>query len=171
MNDRLIKWAAVLLSALPVVAWGLSTDSDQPMVIEADSAELDDRSGVSTYQGNVRIVQGTMELTGDKLTVHMENDRVNRVLVDGSPATYKQRPDGKTQDVNASARHMEYYTDPEKVTLENDARVEQNGDTLSGERIIYDIAKNQVSADGGSKPDRRVRITLQPKNKKTPTEK
>jgi len=166
MKVALIEWTALLLVTLPGLAWSLSTDSSQPMVIEADSAELDDRSGVSTYHGNVKIVQGTMELTGDRLEVHVENDRVTKVVVDGAPATYKQRPDGKTQDVNARSNHMEYYAEPAKVILEKEAHVEQNGDTLSGDRVVYDIANNQVSADGGSKPDQRVRITLQPKNKK-----
>jgi lipopolysaccharide export system protein LptA len=167
MNRRLIdNGIALLLAVLAPTAWGLSTDTDQPMVIEADSAELDDRSGISTYKGNVRIEQGSMTLTGDRLTVHIEDDRVTRVIVDGSPATYKQRPDGKDRDIRAESRHMEYFTDPEKVLLEEQARVEQDGDTLSGERIVYDVATDQVSADGGSKPDQRVRITLQPKKKK-----
>lgn len=165
MKLRLINWSAVLLAALPAIGWGLSTDTEQPMVIEADSAELDDRTGISTYKGSVKVVQGSMALTGDALSVHIEDDRVVRVVVDGSPATYKQRPDGKDRDINARARHMEYFTDPEKVVLEQDARVEQEGNTLTSERIIYDVTTNQVTAEGGSKPDQRVIITLQPKKK------
>lgn len=160
---------SLVVPLLPVSAWGLSTDGDQPMVIEADSAELDDRSGISVYKGNVKVVQGTMVLTGETLTVHIKDDSVDKVIVEGSPATYKQRPDGKQQDINARSGHMEYYTDPQKVILEKDAQVEQDGDVLRSERIVYDVATNQVTANGGNDPEQRVRITLQPKNKKNQT--
>lgn len=150
---------------LPMRAWALSTDRDQPMTIEADRVELDDAKGISTYHGNVKVTQGTLVLTGDLMTVHSKGNDVQKVIMLGNPATYRQRPDGKDQDVRAKSERMEYYTDPERVILLKQAEVLQRGDILRSERIEYDVARDHVNA-GTSKPDERVRITIQPRSRK-----
>ncbi len=152
------------LTVLPGASLALSADKNQPMLIEADSAELDDKQGISTYTGNVKVTQGTLVLTGSTMTVHNVDDDISKVIVTGSPATYKQRPDGKQEDVNAKAQLMEYFKSPEKIILTTEAVVEQGGDVLRSDRIVYNISNDQVTA-GGSNPGQRVRITLQPKKK------
>jgi len=162
-----LGYLAVLAGALlpPLQAWALSSDRDQPMTIEADRVELDDAKGISTYHGNVKVVQGTLVLTGELMTVHNKGNDVHKVIMLGNPATYRQRPDGKDQDVRAKAQRMEYYTDPERVILLKQAEVLQRGDVLRSERIEYDVASDQVNA-GTSRPDERVRITIQPRSRK-----
>lgn len=166
MNSALIyRLILLVLAALPGSSMALTEDKNKPMLIEADSAELDDKKGISIYRGNVKVTQGTLLLTGTTMTVYNEGDDINKVVVTGSPATYRQRPDGKEKDVNAKAQLMEYHKSPEKVVLTTEAEVEQNGDILRSDRIVYDISNDQVTA-GGNDPGKRVRITLQPKNKK-----
>ena len=164
MTQALIKPVSLLLALLPQAGLALSTDSNQPMLIEANSAELDDKNGVSIYRGNVKVTQGTLVLTGETMTVYNSGNDISKVIMEGEPATYRQRPDGKEQDINASARKMEYFKNPDKVILTTDAKVEQEGDILRSEHIVYDIDNDQVTA-GGNNPSHRVRITLQPKNK------
>ena len=67
--------------------------------------------------------------------------------------------------MRAKSERMEYYTDPERVILLKQAEVLQRGDILRSERIEYDVARDQVNA-GTSKPDERVRITIQPRSRK-----
>jgi len=156
-----------LIVALATPSWclALSSDRSQPMMIEADRVELDDATGVSIYTGNVKVTQGTLVLTGDRMTVHNQGDDVEKVLMDGTPATYKQRPDGKEHDVHAKSKRMEYYTDPERIILLEQAEVDQAGDVLRSERIVYDVVKDQVNA-GTDQPNERVIITIQPRPKK-----
>ncbi len=166
-------WKRGLLLALiliPANSWALSSDREQPMLIEADRAELDDARGISIYRGNVKVTQGTLVLTGDIMTVYNKGDDVEKVIMEGKPATYRQRPDNKDKDVRAKALHMEYFTNPEKIILTKQAEVVQEGDVLSSERIEYDVPTDKVNA-GTDQPDERVRITIQPKpgkEKKTP---
>jgi len=42
-----------------------SDDNEQPLHITADTAELNDKTGISIYRGNVRMVQGTTIITGE----------------------------------------------------------------------------------------------------------
>ena len=152
----------IVLSAWPMLGWGLSSDRQQPMLIEADRVELDDAKGISVYRGRVKVTQGTLMLTGETMTVYTKDNDVEKVVMEGAPATYQQRPDNKDQDVHAKALRMEYYTDPEHIILLKQAEVEQQGDVLRSERIEYDVAKDQVTA-GTDQPDERVRITIQPR--------
>ncbi|HBB78519.1 MAG TPA: lipopolysaccharide transport periplasmic protein LptA, partial [Pseudomonas sp.] len=50
-------------------AWALPEDRNQPIRIQADTAELDDNQGVAVYRGDVVITQGTMIITGDTVTI------------------------------------------------------------------------------------------------------
>jgi lipopolysaccharide export system protein LptA len=104
------------------------------------------------------------------MTVYNKGNDVEKVIMEGQPATYQQRPDNKDKDVRARALHMEYYTSPEKIILIKQAEVEQEGDVLRSERIEYDVPTDKVNA-GTDQPNERVRITIQPrpgKEKKTP---
>ncbi len=165
MNNWLKSELILMLCLLPSLGWALSTDRDQPMLIEADRAELNDTEGVSVYRGNVKVTQGTLMLTGETMTVYNKEDEVDKVVMDGTPATYKQRPDNKDKDVRAKALRMEYTTNPEYIILLRQAEVEQEGDTLHSERIEYDVANDKVNA-GTDKPSDRVRILIQPKTDK-----
>lgn len=146
----------------------LSSDRQQPMLIEADVAEIDDANGISVYRGQVKVTQGTLVLTGDEMTVINKDGDVDKVIMTGTPATYRQRPDNKDKDVFAKALRMEYYMRPEHVILLGKAEVEQDGDTMHSERIEYDIVKDLVNA-GTRKPNERVQIVIQPKPRETPT--
>ena len=151
---------ALLLGWSPLAS-ALSTDRQQPAYIEADRAELDDRTGVSIYIGNVRITQGSMRLTADRLTVHSEDGEIVKAHAVGSPATFRQRPDGKDTDVEAEALEMDYLAREGRIVLMKKAEVRQDGDRFRSERIVYDLERDQVNAGGGGND--RVRIILQPR--------
>jgi len=168
MTRFISAWLWLAVGLVPAAGWALSTDRDQPMSIEADRVELNDGKGISTYHGNVKVTQGTLELTGDTMTVYNKGNKVEKVIMEGKqgkPATYKQRPDNKDQDVRAKALRMEYFTDPEYIVLQKQAEVEQEGDRLRSERIEYDVARDKVNA-GTNQPNERVRITIQPRPEK-----
>jgi len=150
------------ITGLPNLAAALSSDRNQPMNIEADRANIDDKRGISVYQGNVKITQGSLLLTADELTVTTRNGDIINAVATGQPATYRQQPDNKPQAIDAEALRIEYLADQQKVILLQKAKVQQGGDTFLSDRIHYDIAQDKVNAGDGSSGD-RVRITIQPK--------
>ena len=85
------------LSSLTVLSFplfGLSTDFEQPIEIEADFAELDDQAGTTVYIGNVVLVQGSIVMTGDKLTATFTPERdLEEAILEGRLATFRQTPD------------------------------------------------------------------------------
>ncbi|MDV3237735.1 MAG: lipopolysaccharide transport periplasmic protein LptA [Gammaproteobacteria bacterium] len=169
MHPSTVSIVPLLLTVLfPASAVALSSDRQQPMHIEADRADLDDQKGISVYRGNVVITQGTLRLTADELTVYTRDGEVTKAFSTGAPATYRQRPDGKDQDVEAQSLRMEYYAGEEKIILLQKAEVKQAGDTFRSDKIIYDIARDHVNAGTGT-PGDRVRITIQPKRQEEGT--
>ncbi|NIP73863.1 MAG: lipopolysaccharide transport periplasmic protein LptA [Gammaproteobacteria bacterium] len=147
---------------VPGAGWALSSDRTQPMHIEADEVTIDDKKQVSIYKGDVVVTQGTLRITADKLTVYAHQGDVQRMVAVGRPATYRQRPDDKDQDVKAEALTMEYLADREVVILTDQAKLWQGPNTFASERIVYRLDRDQVDA-GRKAGGERVRITIQPK--------
>ncbi len=170
-------WVLVFFSLLySVEVLALASDRNQPIELEADTADIDDLKGISIYTGNVILVQGSMVIKAHKLTLY--NDEKKELIkavaqgTKGKLATFKQRPEGKDKDFRARASTMIYYLKKDKIHLIKNAFVWQGGDTFSGDIIIYDtkretvIAKSKKGKDGQPlKSSGRVKVTIQPKNK------
>jgi lipopolysaccharide export system protein LptA len=161
MNRANKHWLLLLCLCLPLPAWALSSDREQPMHIESDRAELDEQKGISLYIGNVRVTQGTLVLTGDHMTVYQDGANLERIILLGRPATYRQRPDGKDEDMRAEALRMEYFADPERVILIDQAVAWQGENSFRSDRIVYEVAQDRVL--GGDTEGGRVHIILQPR--------
>lgn len=156
--------ALLLLAGAAAHALALPTDRNQPIEIEADSAERDDARGVSVYQGNVVYTQGTIRLEADEVRIFEDGTRrVVRVEAEGSPVRFKQRIEGHDEDMRAQARRMDYFVEPERLVLQIDAHVWRLDTELSAEVINYDPVRDVVNAERGAADSGRVRIIIQPR--------
>ncbi len=160
----------------PVMA--LTSDADKPIEIEADYFELDDQKGETIYKGNVIMTQGSMRMTGDKLTAYYNEEQgLDKAFLDGNLATFRQRRDGSDEYTEAEARRLEYYPGTETLLLKTRAKVTQGKRMFSGDRIEVDIRNSVVKArgadtrarpgkKGAGKSGGRVKIVIPPKKKK-----
>ncbi|MGE0385706.1 MAG: lipopolysaccharide transport periplasmic protein LptA [Gammaproteobacteria bacterium] len=164
---------ALLAAAVPALA--LSTDKDQPVEIEADYAELDDLHGVTIYKGSVVVIQGSMRMTGDLLTVDYDDaNQIDTAVLNGRPARFHQKPDTGEQTDGEGAR-IEYHAKQSLMLLIKDARLTQGGKLLSGHRISYDTERGIVTARRapgetaapGTTPGTpgRIKVIIPPKKK------
>ena len=168
MKRRNVKAALFLLGiGLTGGAHALSSDQEQPLNIDADTVEINDKTGVSVYTGNVIATQGTLVLNADIVTIYSPQRELDKVIAEGNPARYKQRPDNKDEDVRAKAQRMEYYAAQEKLILLEGGHLWQGQDEFSGNRIEYDTRRDVVNASMSSSGKERVRIIMQPRKKDT----
>jgi lipopolysaccharide export system protein LptA len=152
-----------MLLAVPVGA--LPEDADQPIHIRADTAEIDQQSERVIYRGSVRVDQGTLRVTADTMTIEYEDQKVVRIIAVGAPAHYQQQLESDEGQVKADALTIIYHTRDERIDLKGNANLEQEGSTLAGDLIVYDIVAGRVDASAeSSKP---VRMVLQPAATKT----
>jgi lipopolysaccharide export system protein LptA len=159
---------ALLLPGLlwAAAATALESDRNETIQIEADKATLDDQ-GNSIYEGNVYLHQGTLQLHGSRVSLTLNNKRIERITLDGNPATFSQRPDGADTDQQAEAGHIEYLTANQHLLLQNNAVVRQSGrEEFRSARIDVNLRDNTVQA-GGEGTGNRVHITLQPEKPAT----
>ena len=153
----------------------LATDSQQPIEIQADFAELDDKEGKTIYIGNVVVIQGSIKMTGDKLKVNFSEERdLEEVYIEGRPAYFKQTPDSG-EDVEGEGLRIEYHAQKNLLHLIQKARLTQGKRLFEGDRINYDTAKSVITARAAPKrpdstgkpaPRDRVRIIIPPKKQK-----
>jgi lipopolysaccharide export system protein LptA len=167
-SSRIKALLACLLlgtALLPSSAPALDADREQPITIEADQASLNDKTGFSVYTGNVKLQQGTLIFTGNRMTVQLTDKKLDTIILTGTPATYVQRPEGKPHDQHAEAGVIEYYAIDERVVLLDKARIWETGDEeFRSERIVFNLKSDTVDAGGGGDSG-RVHITIQPKDK------
>ena len=64
----------ILVLGYPLLCNALESDSQQPLFIEADGADISETTGVSIYTGNVVISQGSIRLSADKVTVTQQGE-------------------------------------------------------------------------------------------------
>ena len=171
--------AGVLLASA-VHVHALSTDSGQPITIQADRAEHDDAARTTIYRGDVVIDHGSLHILGDTVTIRFDGeDEVAKITAVGVPAHFRQLPDGDTNHRKAWAKRMEYFPEQDLIVLLGEARYEkEDGSRVQAARLVYDLlnARFKALADGrnpegsagsgdratGRKPE-RVRLKIQPK--------
>lgn len=156
--------ALISLAQQPVLA--LSTDQKQAIEIEADKGELDDARNINTYTGDVIVTQGSIRITGDKMTVHYnKKNEIEVLVVEGNPATYRQLPDSSKVYDEAQAKRMEYHKRENLVILKDNAVVKQESGSLRSDRIEYDTAQSRVKAFSepagkGNKSGKKDRVKI-----------
>ena len=156
--ERLVLLLAWLLFAPAVPA--LSSDREQPIQIEADRLEIDEARGTSHYQGAVVLRQGSLRLEADSLMLYSQDRRLRRVIAEGQPARFRQRPDGAKQAIEAEARRIEYTTDDGLLVFSGAAELRQGGNRFRGQRIEYDSRTERVRASGDDNAEGRGRIQV-----------
>jgi lipopolysaccharide export system protein LptA len=156
--------ALLLLLCLPaVIAHALPDDRDQPIHITADKALRDEVKGVTIYSGSVLLVQGSMELDADKLTIYHTTDAADEIIAEGRPAKMRQQPELDKGIVHAHARVITYFKSQERVHLQTDARIEQEGAVVEGDAIDYFIVKQLITAESDkTQEDNKVVVVIPP---------
>lgn len=152
----------LLLLPLPLAAEQPAPERPVPVTIEADRMELNQKLGTSHYQGGVVLVQGTLEIRAEHITLYSVEKRLQRALAEGNPATLLQQGEEGEGAIRAEATSMEYLPQSRAIQLSGKARLWRDGNEFSGEQINYDLNQQLVRATGATQGDGRVRVLLQP---------
>ncbi len=139
-----------LLAGMSGPAHALKSDKDQPATIDADNIDMDFKTGKRTYSGNVHIEQGSMRLKANKVVVMMRDGAITNAIAYGNPAVFRQRPDGKKEDVIGRSRKMELDYPTNTVHMYGGASLTQGRDTTRGASIHYNMTSDRLKIEGGT---------------------
>ncbi|MGK0500362.1 MAG: lipopolysaccharide export system protein LptA [Oceanicoccus sp.] len=162
INKLQIQLSTALFAALlPLTAVALPEDSSQPINIQSDRASQKTlaNSELIEYFGNVVMTQGSLKITGDHIIINSKQRQVTKIIATGQPAVFEQQSDPAKSPIRASANKLNYKLKTDTVILTKNASIVQDGTTVSGDRIEYNIAAEQVKAEGGNE---RVTMILTP---------
>jgi len=163
MNARRALLVALALLVRPVPLAALEDDERQPLHIEADAVELDERQAQSLYVGNVDVRQGSMRILADEVLVHHRPDRrPSKIVAVGNPARYSQRVEGEPNEVRGRAQRMEYDAERDEIAFIDQAVLTQGQDSFSSDRIVYHRASARVRAGASAQGRERVKIVIHP---------
>ena len=141
----------IVFASLPMLGYALDSDRFQPATLDADDFELDFKTGVRTYRGNVVYRQGSIKINCDELTTYFNDDgELDKGICKGRPGKFRQRPEGADEDVVGEARTITMDQINELIILQSRADVVQGGNRITGKLITYDMKTEKVRVNSGS---------------------
>ncbi|MBF0265002.1 MAG: lipopolysaccharide transport periplasmic protein LptA [Gammaproteobacteria bacterium] len=170
-----IKLILLFYLCITNIAHALDSDKNQPISLNADSADINDLKGISIFTGNVILTQGSLTLKANKLTaIYDKSRKIHKIIAEtdknsNTPASIKQLPEGKNEYIQAQANTINYLIKNGKIRLLGKASFWQENSVFRGEIIDYDIDKAMLKAIGnpigkqGTTEKERVHVTFDPK--------
>ena len=131
--------------------------SNAPIVIDSDRMEAFKRDGLVVFTGSVIAKQENSVQTADRMEVYLDDkgERVLRIISTGNVKIV-------TEDCRTgTARRAEYYDDDQRLLLIGDAKVWQEDNVVTGERIVMHLADDRSEVEAG--PQGRVKSVFYPK--------
>jgi lipopolysaccharide export system protein LptA len=131
--------------------------SNSPIVIDSDRMEAFKKEGLVIFTGNVIAKQDNSVQTADRMEVYLDDkgERVLRIVSTGNVKIV-------TEDCRTgTAKRAEYYDDDQKLLLIGDAKVWQEDNVVTGERVVMYLADDRSEVEAG--PQGRVKSVFYPK--------
>jgi len=131
----------------PAYAAKQSKAKQHTIDIQANYLLLDEQKGISIYKGKVLFTKDTLVIKADTVTLYYDGEKLTKAEILGSPADVRHEPDNEDK-VHSQANEMEYFVAEEKLTLKEQAFVDQGSRHFSGEYIEYDTRQRIITAAG-----------------------
>ncbi len=153
-------------------------DRDKPMHLEANRVIVDDARQISSFEGRVQLIQGTLLIQSDKIVVSEDAQGFQHMTATGRPVKFRQRYEGSDDFAEGYGERIEYDTRNDTVDFFEQARVKRGQDEVSGAHITYstrtevfEVRGDPASANDEYSPNSRAHAVIQPKNNKSATKK
>ena len=141
----------VLAQAAQIDLGGMSQNTSAPVSVDADRLSVDQATGVATFNGNVRVVQGDLRLAADQVRVEYgEAQGEIRTLHAEGHVTLANA------DIAAEAEKAAYTIESGLIEMTGNVLLTQGQSTIAGQKLTIDAAAGTGRMEG------RVQTTFQP---------
>ncbi|MGC9120842.1 MAG: lipopolysaccharide transport periplasmic protein LptA [Sulfurihydrogenibium sp.] len=128
----------------------------EPIVINADKLEYNNKERLAIYSGNVDVKKGNFNLKADIVKIYLDDKGdVSKIYAIGNVYFQKENKWGKSKE-------GEYYKDKNLIILKGNAEVHQDDNVVEGDEIQYYVDEERAIAISKSN---RVRSVIFPKEK------
>ena len=168
--------STLLLMVPPMPAQAERADREKPVQLEADRLSIDDLKKVQILEGNVVLIQGTLQIRTNRLVVTQDADGFQKGTATGGTdglARFRQKREGQDDFIEGEAERIEYDARAEKSEFFNRAWVKSGLDEVRGPYISYDALNEKYLVTTGAGTTKtatgaaqaRVRAIIQPRGK------
>jgi len=155
---------ALTLLLISPATLALQSDANQPINIEADRAEHHEQSGTTIYNGSVIIIQGTMRINADQVTIYTTAPNTQKIVSIGRPAHIQQQINPNEKLMLGQANIINYDSNTGDVDLRQNAQITKpDGSQLKGDNIQYNLSSQEMTA---ASEKGRVHMVIPPKTPK-----
>ncbi|MFV0575195.1 MAG: lipopolysaccharide transport periplasmic protein LptA [Vibrio sp.] len=158
---KLANLSLLLCMLIPAASWALTSDKEQPIYIDSDQQDLDMNTNKVIFTGNVKLTQGSILVTADKIIAFRDGKtgKLTEIQGYGKPTHFQQKTDdGKL--MKGQGNKAVYTVSTDLLVLTDDAEVHQDGSNVKGKVITYHMGTQKLTADGGS--GKRVSTVILP---------
>ena len=99
--------------------------------------------------------------------VYTNKEGLIKIEAFGTPAQFSQQENEENPTIHAYGNTIIYTRANERLTLIDNAKLEQGKNTFRGKEIIYNTVSRIVTAQGGKDKADRVEVIVHPIKKET----
>src|SRR5262245_11433691 len=144
-SERAVRRLAASVGALlagalfaGVLAWpgtparAEKADRDKPVNLEADRVTVDDAKQLATFEGNVVMTQGTLQIRGDRMEIRQDKEGFKYGTTWGNLAYFRTKREGVEEYIEGWAERIEYDGRADKTQMFNRAMMKRTEDEVRG---------------------------------------
>ena len=143
-------------------AIALDSDKNAPVTINAETTNIDFRTGKRTLTGNVDISQGTMNIKADKVVLVYKGDDIDTATAYGKPVKFKQLPEGHKETVFGEGKTLKLEQAKDLVTLTTNAKITQGSNVITGKVIYYNMKTSKMTVKGQTSSSKKKTTSSKP---------
>jgi lipopolysaccharide export system protein LptA len=148
------------LALAAVKVWGKETAPASPIQVYANSIDIDDRTGIAWYRGDVAVTDGTFSLKADSVEVKMQNGEIEVFRAFGKPVNVEHRSPETHEVMRAKADRATYNVKTQKLDMFDNVRITQQDSELRCAQVHYDLEARRFLGKGNAQA--RCYMTFQP---------
>ncbi len=132
---------------------------------EASASKLDFDNSSWKFVGNVDIRSRDARIRSNEATLVFNGHELISAVIIGEPARFEQFPANSKIGIRGEALKIEYDFENGIVRLEEQAKMSEGGNEITGNVLLYNIEDDRVIAESDAAGSERVQITINPANR------
>lgn len=158
LATHLLIWLVAICAA----AHAAERDRDEPIRINARHVEVNEKTGVMVYRGQVEAVQGALSIRADRLEVRRRDGKTDRIHATGQPVLLDRRADAGNEALHAEAERVDYHVTSRRIDLSGNVTLRRGPDVFTAHVLHYEIDSQRLDAAGRENGDGRVHAVIHP---------
>lgn len=160
-------WRSALL-VLACLAVAPVAGAQTTIYLRAQHIEVDQKSGLSTYRGKVRLRRGNLSFNADKAIVRQGDSDIESLTAFGNPVVVTTRDRNSSLPTTISGQRLDYQTKTNRVVITGNVVTRQGEDVIRSTKVTYRVDDESLVAESKNK-SARVKAVFRVKRQTRPS--